>query len=556
MSAMTATTKTLLRETGSARHSNIDQILQLFQFPGLRNLATALEHDDAQRSPRGRPCDYPVQALLTVAACARVTGSLPSALTLLREGDLWEQCRAIYLAMHGVTLPIAAPTRHHIQYLYARVTTRESALRALLGAFVEASVKQAQLLGNLIPGAEPDWSEFDARHTIFGDGTILKPFSDVVAVTHPLTGRPVAHGSRAASFETARIQWETRKAGVDEKSQAGINHGWMHTETEAGGVVLALGLTLMSELPMALDLIDMIMAAAGNGVHTLVHDMLITGWAVDYLMAHHRVQVLGKVPQRRIVNDPEWLPTIHLTERVAALAAEAHVPVNALTTPVLRERVLNDMNLGHRLGRVGTSVYPKKSVRSAPDRGPGGDGRPYDVIHGYFAFLQADHRLPDGATCSHDLVLDDGALFTVGLDEYGEELVKTTHLRCTSATPFRTPTHTWGTRSTYTVPCEHGDFTYTRTYTPPADRHRAPGGELPDPIGNRLRPIPRADAERFAHVERDRNAIESSNAWYKRSLPGKRRERAASISAAGQQLDFLLGAVLNNALTWANAQGR
>jgi len=180
----------------------------------------------------------------------------------------------------------------------------------------------------------------------------------------------------------------------------------------------------------------------------------------------------------------------------------------------------------------------------------------YDLVNGYFAFLQANHTLRDSTICRHDLVLDDGALFTYELDEYGEELVKTQHLRCQSATVIRGPRGTWGTSSTYTVPCEHGDFTHTRTWLPPADRHASSDGHLPDPIGTRLRPIPRIDAERFIPIDTDRNSIESYNAWFKSRLPGKNHDRAASLTQTDQELDFLLGAVVNNALTWANYQGR
>lgn len=546
-----STAATRKRTSGTTKRDHRDEIEQVFRFPGLSNLGEALQDADHQRNPSGRPSTHEIQAMLTTTACSFVTGSRASALTMLHDPPVWESCRGIYYDMTGVVLPDTAPMRNHLDHFRRWVTTNPRAMDALKTSFTTASVKQAQLLGNLLDDTEPDWSQSDERHTIFGDGTILKPFSDVVAFPDPITGQLRAHGSRASSVESARIQWETRRPGVDEKAQTGINFVSVQTQTEHGRIVLGIDSTLKGELPTALDVIDRVVAAAGMGVHTVVYDMAVTGWAVDYLMGRHRIQVQGKVPARNTDNDKYWVPQLRLDEHVAALAAQAGAPVTALTAPVYRATVLDAMFDGRRLSRVGTSVYPPKPNRSGKAR----QDAKYDLVNGYFAFLQADHILHDGTTCSHDLVLDDGALFTYELDEYGEELVKTQHLRCQSATAIRGPKSTWGTSSTYTVPCEHGDFVHTRTWLPSADRHASSDGYLPDPIGTRLRPIPRIDAERFIPIDTDRNSIESYNAWFKGRLPGKNHDRAASLTRAGQELDFLLGAVVNNALTWANYQG-
>ena len=64
-----------------------------------------------------------------------------------------------------------------------------------------------------------------------------------------------------------------------------------------------------------------------------------------------------------------------------------------------------------------------------------------------------------------------------------------------------------------------------------------------------LRVLSRADGERFDAVHGRRNDAESYNKWYKVSLPN--HGRAASLKIDAQRLDFLFGALLNNAITWS-----
>jgi hypothetical protein len=148
-------------------------------------------------------------------------------------------------------------------------------------------------------------------------------------------------------------------------------------------------------------------------------------------------------------------------------------------------------------------------------------------------------------------------------------------LRCSSNTPFPRADGKWGTRSSYRITCPHGDTEFLHTWEPVGTRHTPGGGSKNraplDPVGWRLRPLSRADdlaawynaptgtvdhfndedgARPFSDIYSRRNDSESYNEWFQQSL--QHHGRAMSLQRAAQELDFLLAAVLNNSITWAN----
>ena len=80
------------------------------------------------------------------------------------------------------------------------------------------SVRQAQLLGHLLPSDEADLTRVDPRHPVFGDGVILKPMTDVMEVLNPITGAREYLGSRA-SLRPPRVQTEVRTLDADHPGQ-------------------------------------------------------------------------------------------------------------------------------------------------------------------------------------------------------------------------------------------------------------------------------------------------------------------------------------------------
>lgn len=521
------------------------RIEDLFGFPGLVNLAAVLNQERATMSPRGRRSPYSDACLLAVTATARITGSLAETHRLLSsDEDLWRRCRESFERVHGEALPITAPDKDRVDYLRKKLTTPSSELLvSLTRAFSAASVGQAQAMGNLLPGRQPQWADPDPRHAIFGDGTIVKPYSDVTVMTNPITGEVVYNGSRARTG-AAKIQQVNRfhgELGADGKPERGINFVSMHTRTDAGRVVLAVDWELGAEAWTALDLIDQVIALSGDGVHSVVYDRALTGWHGAYLMGRHRVQLYGKAVARRRDDDSqavEW----NVSERLRR--ATLGMELDYLARAVAKTTVLDEMYNNGLPQPVGTNLYERGNSLN----------RKYDLVHGVYFFLTATHDDAHGKRCEHDLVMDDGALYTVEYDDLSEQLVKTRHLSCSSSTPQRTRAGAWRRVSTYPVPCGDGDFTFEVTWDPEPTRYRRDSAESnrspKDPIASRLHPVTRRD-EKFSFVSRARNDVEGYNSWFKGTLPGQSRTRGSSITLEGQMLDFLLAAVVENSITWA-----
>jgi hypothetical protein len=245
----------LMRQTGTARRADAEQMVSLFQYPGLITLGRALDESDADyKDARGRKALYSPRLLLAVAACARVSGSVASALSTLGDGDTWARCMAAYSRMPDAeSVPDAPPTRDHIVYWYKKVAQRAGLIRALEESFTDVSVRQARSLGNLPTSREPKWADVDVLHLIEGDGTIVKPFSDVREVINPLTKKTMLIGSRAREDKNAKIQREVRLMGSDGKSASGINFVSFRTRTPFGSIVLGVRSELGAEQWAALD---------------------------------------------------------------------------------------------------------------------------------------------------------------------------------------------------------------------------------------------------------------------------------------------------------------
>ncbi|NKY38153.1 hypothetical protein [Cellulomonas septica] len=515
------------------------RIVDLFAFPALANLAVVLADARADMSSRGRRSPYSDTCLLAVAACARITGSTASALNLLSsDEDLWQRCRAAFERVHGETLPTTAPDRDRVNYLRKKITDpRRPLLTALVRAFSVAAVGQAQALGNLHPGVQPQWAEPDVRHAIFGDGTIVKPYSDVTAVANPITGKVHYIGSRA-NTGTPKLQRACREVGTDDKPGRGINFVSMHTRTSAGRVVLAVDSELGAEAWTALDLIERVMAVAGDGVHSVVYDRALTGWHTAYLMGAHRVQLFGEAVSR-----PKDLDAIDTESQLSERLRRATIGVTTttMTRAAANRTVLERIYFGGRPQPVGISLYPSRNA--------------YDLVHSAYRFLTATHTTTDGLSCEHDLVMDDGALFTVEVDDLSEQLVKRDHLTCVDSSARRVNSRRWQRVSTYEIPCAGGHFRHELTWTPETTRYTRDSTDIvrapKDAVGSRLHPVSRRDGKKFEFVDRARNDVEGYNSWFKGTLPGQSSTRGSALSREGQMLDFLLAAVVQNSITWA-----
>ncbi|MGH1561452.1 hypothetical protein [Mumia sp. DW29H23] len=554
--------------TGERTRSVRDQVVSVFGFAGVHQLAEVFEPYWSGREPsqrRGRRAMYSPTLLLAVLVAARSSGSLASLLRMLKtEAGLWQECREAFMAAAADNVPgvpLAPPTRDAVVFFRDRVSGDPELMGIVQARFQQLAVGQARHMGNLVRGVGPDWARPDERHVIYGDGTVIKPFSDVWELNDPIAGTTVAVGSRAQSLATARIQRVLSDMSHDEKHARGINMVSMHTWTEWGRIVLATTVAMEAEMHAALELVDAIAAHAGDGVHTLLYDGAISGWNVDYLMARHRIQTINKGIAASKGVDP-----LSRKRRVEHLLEEyKHAETESSRTRRRREQrysVYRQMSTS-RVAQIavsrggmplGVSIYPK--------------GNGLEPVYSRSHVLPAAVHYPDGRVCRHRLAIDDGALFELGEDEHDGNLVKQRLLACRSSVPFQRPDGTWGRRSTWTIECEKGPFDYEHEWKPPPDRHKADRPSRTVARDRDLRPLSRSDdlaawydgqakslydlpptdQRRFTSVFSRRNDAESFNNWYQDRLPHK--SRAASLDPNNQALDFLAAAVLNNSNTW------
>lgn len=530
------------RVTGTDALSHDEQIMALARFPGWLDLVPAvIAALGTPQAGRGRRAHSDPGARLFVLAVARVLGSTAEALKYLRTPGVWPRVVSNWSRLAALQpLPAQPPTRDHVNYLRSRMDD-EHVVAALSDAFTSAAVRQARRLGNLDPNATPDWTRVDTAHMIEGDGTIVEPFSSVVQIADPTTGELIPWGSRARNPAHARVQKQVRAYGEDGKTVSGINHISVRTPTASGSIVLGVATELGAEQWGLLAIIDRIAEYASTGVHTLAYDGAVTGWVVDYLFARHRIQALGKLKAHS-------KESALVQESVADRAAAGEINLqSSVTRRFLRNDVMARMFHGDEPMPAGLSIYPRPSAGATQAK--------YDAVHSTHIALRTTHHAGDGTSCTHELVMDDGALFTATrTPEDSRTLWKQAYLRCTATRARRVPGGGWVRELDYAVPCPQGAFTYTSTWMPDRARHM-PGFGTKSPsdrLGWRLRPVPRREAELYGPVSTGRNTSESFNAWFKKTLP--QQSRAAAITKTLQEVDFLMAGILWNSNTWARAQ--
>ncbi len=517
-------------------------------------LAAALDCLTPPRGSRGRRSHYSTAILLAMAAASRVTGSQSSALrVLIDEPRLWQECRQ---AVNGRTeggSRVPPPSRDNVLYFRKALIEHPDALGRLQDRFRMMALSQARQLGNLTQGQAVNWAQPDPRHVVYGDGTVIAPHTNVRRMHHPVTGALILDGSRASNPSRARVQQAFSALEEDGKDKHGLNMVALHTWTSAGRVVLGTGVAMRAESWAMLDLLDDVAVKAQGGVHSLVYDRAITGWHVDHLMANHRIQLIGKgVASGGGPND------FGFDDRIRHEVEQHNLRMSHPLASVLRRDVIERIVRSQDHIPVGLSIYPTTGAK-------------YDYSRSAVVELPPAVHDTAAGPCRHDLVVDDGGLFVAAPHPDEPIMVKTQHLRCDSSIPVQRSNGRWGTETTWTIPCQHGAFTYRRTWTPDGVRHRprAVGEKIDttvsDPIGWKLRPLSRCDdvthwyndgaRDRghdlaFSRIYGVRNDAESYNQWFQSNLFHK--GRAATLDPRSQELDWLLAAVVNNVRTWNN----
>ncbi|MEV7431840.1 hypothetical protein AB0N29_19670 [Nocardioides sp. NPDC092400] len=602
------------RSSGTTRASQIEEFKALLAWPGLYRLSAVcdelLGNDDPQG---GAESTMPTSLLLATSCAARIAGSRAGAVKLVGDHQVWNDIfRPVWerrAENEGLMFPWRPPTRDQVENFEHRLLDPEykevnktlatlppevqqqkrrdrlARLARLQEEFQSLSMAQARTMGQFDRDTPIDWTQPSLKHTVIGDGTVIKPFSDVAKHVDPTTGEVFYRGSRAKT--KPRLSPLGTDLTDDRKlTLRGLNMVSLLTSTRWGWVVLGTGFADGAEQWAALDLIDAVAPRSKGGINTLLWDRVFTGWLLDHMMARHSVRVVNKsVATNRAKNELPEDPT--RTEAVRAQADEEYAELTddgrhlmtlaehryaemdaAKTwnahTPSHQERQNEaalvdywrgkDLAAYYESGRplpLGLSIYPATSATAVTgSRVVTGNGE-YHVVRSEPTWLTRHTHHGAQGSCTHELWIEDGALHSVEMDPARGCLVKTATATCLSSTPHKNGRR-WATTEVWTIPCPHGDFEFTTAWEPKGIRLRRgqTNKEQLSPL-NDLRPISRSDAQSFADIANHRNQSESFNHWYKSRLYTKNR-RAATLSIEGQVLDYLGGACLRNALTWAN----
>ncbi len=575
-----------------------DEMRALLDWFGLYDLADECDH--VKRLDRlnaaGAKSRYPTALLLFAAIATRATKSRPKTIAKLEDPKFWDGLAKIWEGRpetDGVPFPEAPPTEHQVKQFVKAVTCqrKKDGVRIqnvdwhnlLQERFQRSSMDQAKAMGNLVPRDVVDWTNPSMSNTVIGDGCVVAPFSGVRRMVDPVTGEIIVVGSRAVNkIKNARVSTAFSDLADDNKENlTGLNMTSMLTPTEHGWVILATGYAPRAELWSALELFDSIATRAGGGVENLLYDGVMAGWPLDYLAGRHATRVFNKSSAhsaRKRKHGEEDEPTsveasarqqadtllaqMTSDDRYMVLAADLNADDRTkLSTSAIRT-FSNNLNKAaavqlHRSGAalpLGVSVYRSTSASGVTGARNQEHHEGYDIVRSHFRYLGATEHEGAGGACHHHLFTDDGALHSVESD--GTYLVKTATARCISSAPRRRSSDrhgpVFGTDEVWEIPCENGDFTYATSWDPNPTLHTpdSKNRSASDAILNDLRPISRSDGQAYADIANYRNHAESWNAWYKSKLRSK-GSRAATLSLDSQLFDYLSGACLRNATSWA-----
>jgi hypothetical protein len=587
--------ETLLRKkvTGTEKAARLAEFRAILDWPGLYHLAATIDGpaedagSDTRPRRRGRRSGYLTAILVFVVLAERVTGSRASALSELHERAVWESLEETWNGRPenaARPFPAQAPNRDQVEYFRDRLTSNPMRA-ALQEAFQKVAVAQACRFGNFDPSTKVDWANPSLRHTIIGDGMVLKPFSDVTEVFDPLIGDTRFVGSRAAG--KSRGAGEVTDLTEDEKLElTGINHVILQTPTQYGPVVLATGYAAKAEVREALSLLDQVTDRLDGAAHNLLWDRIFTGWTLDYLLGRHRIRVFNKsvgANSKRTVKQPheedsirahqnwdaqEFIGRIQNNDRFELRDVNArparHLDPKAKGRLARERKTLfaqwrNDELYQRYYGGeslpLGVCIYPATSSQHITGSRNQVHRKKVDVVRSKFHhFGERAHETGQGS-CTHDLYVDDGAIHDVVYDGEAGCYVKVATATCISSTPRKRRDDLWGTTEIWELPCAHGTLTFTTQWNPHGVRRDPDSDEkypAVDTVLSSLRPIARSQHQKFANFAHRRNDAESWNNWYQRRLPNY--GRAASLSVGAQMIDLLAGGCVRNALTWAEWQ--
>jgi hypothetical protein len=512
------------------------RIAEVMSCPGIYECADILETVCRKTHNVGLRRQYPADFLFGLWICQRVTRSAAGlARMLAHDDDLYQACRNAYIDITSRKVPRNAPSVDQINHPARRLSKDEDALKEFLRRQVVIGVAHAQAHGNLLPGDDPDWAHPDPHRQILGDGVIFHRNTEVAMVRDPETGEWIPYGSLAKDPKRARRQTRTRLVGADGKAGGGVTFMALYTETSNGPAVVAVDRSFGAEAPVLIPMVDQVVAAAEGGVATLAYDRVVCpGRLQDDLMARLRVSVVNKPVARALkrneVSARAALGLQVIAERAAKPGARQ---LNQRQLEIAVNRRAKELRSAGRLP-AGVSIYPTT--------------RGFDVIDSqHKRFVQSHPGAPDG----HEdvFILDDETLY---LADPEDARLKGAYCPPTCSVPEPTPHGTWARHTYWQVPCDQGDWTLERLWTPGLPKGTQDAkARREQKLVALMDPVPRC-AEAFELANR-RSTTESDNNFMKSTVA--HYGRAAHLDVNMQTLAFFAATQVLTAITWQRHPG-
>ena len=446
---------------------------------------------------------YPEMLLFVVAVAARVFGSQRQALLYLKRPGIWTALMTIYGSVVGDPgpYPTKPPSPRVVDAFVTRIGADPSRMEKLDQVFTWSAVRLAEALGQFPDSDDADYLIPRAESTVFGDGTYIKPFSAVHQITDRVTGDLITVGSRS-KYGHPRIQKSLTDSKLDGKNLMGVNHITLGTWSHAGAVVLGTTQALGAEVDGARRLLLRVHDVLGTRMRHVIWDRVMTGWVNEWSFSTMKTLVFNKSVARG--DSRGRAKHLLITQKAAEQLQATNQPLPLGTS-------LYKITNGWELVRGRTYLY-----------GP-----------------------PDGIDCAHQLWVDDGAFVDVAIDARGHQ-VKTETATAMSALAEQAPGGLYRLRTRWHLPCSRasgGSHEFETVWNPRASNQDPITGALHKAL-TALRPIPRADADRFCETHGRRNTAESLNSWMKGRLG--RTGRAVHIDVQVQAVDHVcLGLLVN-----------
>jgi hypothetical protein len=503
----------------------------------------------------------------------RVHGNRQQAEAANADPRVWATKRRIARDVAGIDLPLAPPSQETVRkWRYALIpprptdpdtgrrspTQRSAVLDALMDEVTRLGYQRAYEFGQFPHGVEPNFAHPDPRHVVVADGTYLKEYSSSSLWVDP-DGEAHLLRSRARSKRTARLQDRVHKVTKAGTRHSGALFVVAVTRTTYGRLCLGVGRTDGGESHRAIEIFEKLLAHTGDGLHTICYDQGLTGWPVDWLMAEHGVHVLSTAdPKQSKDNKDHPVRVARLDAREAIIRAglgkSNDTGVTSATTKAFAQKRLQALQDWKTL--VKRSVQGKPLSKGQPlgtSLYLSSKNQLVTVSSKYFLHDLHTHLLPGGAECTHQLYVDDGALWEVR-HRKGTQ-VKTQRPRAVTSTRTKLPgCSTWNLSTHYQLICETtGEVLDLHTRWQPRHK-RLSTAEANDSSKHRraqadqalaaMQPLARCDTG-FRKAYGLRLDIESWFAWLKHHLANG---RAASLDLNHQMLDVLYSGILTNAL--------